>query len=244
MLSIAGFDPSGGAGVLADCKTFEALETYGFGICSAITYQNDVTFQGVEWLQVAEMELQLELLANRFDVSCAKIGLIQDLEQLDVVTNRLRELWPEIKIVWDPILAASSGFVFHESMDFKVLQQVAQKFALITPNLVEIEKLAPGALIEDKARELARVAPVLLKGGHAKGFLVTDIFFSGDNREQFESPRHANAGKHGSGCVLSAAIAAHLARGCSLQSAIEGSRAYTEKFLLSNKTALGFHGTL
>jgi len=242
VLSVAGFDPSGGAGVLADCKTFEAQGVYGFGVCSALTFQNDTQFEGLRWLSLDEITEQLRPLAKRFEVGWVKVGIIESLATLSGLIAELRTLWPSICIVWDPVGAASAGFTFHRSFDRAELIEVLEELALVTPNLTELPLLgAEGEPLKAVAR-LSSHAPVLLKGGHAEGQMATDLLCIEGKVTGFTSARIPNARKHGSGCVLSAAIVAELAKGVSMQDAVTKGRDYIRAFLKSNESELGFHG--
>src|SRR4051812_12759155 len=118
VISFGGLDPSGGAGILADVKTFESLGVMACGISTAITYQNDIDFAGVDWLTNEQIYKQFEKLAERFTFEFAKIGLIKHFSQLLYIVDFLKSHNPEIKIIWDPILKASAGFDFHKDEDF------------------------------------------------------------------------------------------------------------------------------
>src|SRR5690606_34283761 len=113
ILSVAGFDPSGGAGVLADIKTFEAYKTIGLGVSTALTYQTEDSFLGVDWHTEKQLEMQLETLLKRYPVEIAKIGLVESLNSLDHILDILQNYRPGMKIIWDPILKASAEFTFH-----------------------------------------------------------------------------------------------------------------------------------
>jgi len=112
-LSIAGFDPSAGAGVLADIKTFEANGVYGFGVVTALTYQNDIEFDKVEWMDVEKIEEQVAVLLRRFKMRHVKIGLIENIEVLDRLVQFLKTSISDPVIIYDPIIKASAGFTFH-----------------------------------------------------------------------------------------------------------------------------------
>lgn len=238
-LSIAGFDPSGGAGVLADIKTFENTGVYGLGACSAITFQNDSEFIGVDWLTEEQIVKQLVPLLNRFDIKTAKFGIVRDLTVFSNLVSLLTERG--IKIVWDPIVSASAGFVFHQTINSSELEDILPRLSLITPNWNEIEVLAPGDSQIDATKKLSEFCPVLLKGGHAPGDSVTDYLISNGEVYEFSAPRFPGAKKHGSGCVLSAAITAALAKGLSLVDSCNAGRGYVRNFLLSNNNLLGYH---
>jgi hydroxymethylpyrimidine/phosphomethylpyrimidine kinase len=242
VLSVAGFDPSGGAGVLADCKTFESRAVYGVGVCTAITYQNDTEFAGLEWLNLEQIKSQLAPLADRFEIGWAKIGIIRDLPVLAELIEELQRLWPSICIVWDPVGAASAGFTFHTSFERSQLIELLEQLALVTPNIPELSLLGGAGEPLKVAAGLSKHAPILLKGGHAEGQMVTDLLCVDGAVTGFSSARIENARKHGSGCVLSAALVAELAKGCSLQSAVTNAREYIRRFLRSTEAVLGLHG--
>lgn len=229
-LSIAGHDPSGGAGLLADIKTFEQLNSYGLGVSSAITFQNDVEFIGIEWLQFKHIEAQLEPL-KKFPVRSVKIGLIQNLEVLIQLVDLLQSSYGNVPIVWDPVLNASAGFTFHSNLELTSLD--LHKLELITPNSIEYQQLG---------LEKFLTANILLKGGHADSGKGTDTLYLKDKYIEIEGkPFSDDADKHGTGCVLSAAITAFIAQEESLENACRKGKQYVEKFMLSNKTYLGYH---
>lgn len=240
-LSIAGFDPSAGAGILADIKTFESIGVYGLGICSAITYQNDVSFERVDWIKKEQIIEQFDVLSKRFKIAFVKIGLIEDLETLLYILNYLKSCNKEIKIVWDPILKASAGFDFHRSLDAEKLKATCKQLYLITPNREEIKQLVAGLSEEEGAKELSKQCAVLLKGGHADGEKSTDILFENASQHAYKSDRIDNGSKHGSGCVLSSAVTGYLAKGDTLNEACEKAKQYINEYLASSKTLLGFH---
>src|ERR1700757_2780075 len=117
VLSIAGFDPSGGAGILADIKTFEGNKVYGLGVISANTFQNDKEFKKVDWIPVEKIIEQIDILKTRFEFEYVKIGLIENLEVLNVIISHLTSHIPHLNIIWDPILKASAGYEFHKEVD-------------------------------------------------------------------------------------------------------------------------------
>jgi hydroxymethylpyrimidine/phosphomethylpyrimidine kinase len=242
VLSIAGTDPSGGAGVFADLKTLEAHRVNGLGVVSAITCQTDTEFFGVDWVQPAGIMAQAEAVLRRFPVSVAKIGLVQDLEVLKALVGFLLAARPGLKILWDPIGQASAGYVFHGEPDPGLLQEILGQIYLVTPNVPESRQLAPAEKAEDSARQLSRHCHVLLKGGHQEEKPGRDQLWLTSGEVYAYRPRTARVSpKHGSGCVLSAAIAANLAQGNQLPRAVLRAKQYTTRFLSSNDSLLGYH---
>ena len=240
-LSIAGFDPSGGAGILADIKTFENIGVYGFGVCSALTYQNDEEFIHVDWIDLDKIKEQILVLFKRFKIDFIKIGLIENFSVLLQLVKWIRSKNPEVKIIWDPILKASAGFEFHSVKNYDILIEILKNINLLTPNIPEMKLLYSFDEAEKNALEISRFCKVYLKGGHTQNKIVTDILFLKNEQLKFDSKKFNNHEKHGSGCVLSAAILANLAKGKSIEVACKLAKKYTEHFLLSNTTLLGYH---
>jgi len=240
-LTIAGFDPSAGAGVLADVKTLEASGVYGLAACTALTVQNDVAFERVNWVGLPEIQDQIRLLLARFDIGVVKIGLIKSLPLLRELIGWLKARKPAVQIVWDPVLKATAGYEFHARPEAGLLQAICRELALITPNQPEALRLLPAATAEEAAETLAAWCPVLLKGGHATGHFATDVLLLPEVRHALATPRLPHGAKHGSGCVLSAAVLARLALGDDLPAACWAGKAYTAAFLGSNDTLLGYH---
>jgi len=243
-LSLAGFDPSAGAGLLADVKTLEASGVYGLGVCTALTVQNDVAFERVHWVSAADIRDQIRMLFVRFQVGFVKIGLVESLPRLLELVGWLKGQNPRLQLVWDPVLRATAGYEFHRKPDRELLRALCAEMALITPNRPEMLRLWPsGELAERAAETVSAFCPVLLKGGHEEGLLATDVLLEGGRRHEFSVPRLAHGEKHGSGCVLSAAVLAGLAKGQNLVDACRAGKEYTTAFLASNNTLLGYHST-
>lgn len=241
VLSIAGFDPSGGAGILADIKTFEANQVCGMGVLSALTFQNDILFQELKWIETDEILQQVAVLQKRFEFSVVKIGLIQDLEVLKIIIKALKQALPGCQIIWDPIVKASAGFQFHKHFEREQLFAVLENCFLITPNIEEVVFLAGIDKPMDAAQLLAKYCNVLLKGGHSKEEPGVDFLFMQDQVEKIFPTGKVVFAKHGSGCVLSSAIASNLAKGNDLTKSCREAKIYVEQFLSSNETLLGTH---
>ena len=240
-LTIAGFDPSAGAGVLADVKALEASGVYGLAACTALTVQNDVQFERVSWVGLADIQDQIRVLLARFSVGFVKIGLIESLPVLLKLISWLKAQNPAVQVIWDPVLKATAGYEFHARPDAELLQAICRELALITPNQPEALRLMPAASPEAAAETLAAWCPVLLKGGHDTAALATDVLLASGGRHTLSTPRLPHGEKHGSGCVLSAAVLARLALGDDLGAACRAGKAYTAAFLGSNETLLGYH---
>ena len=240
VMSIAGFDPSSGAGISADLKTFEATGSYGLGVCSGVTFQNEVTYQGTHWMAFEEIRKQCELQFDRHLPEYLKIGLIEDFTTLDLLTAWIRRTYPWMKIVWDPILKASAGYTFHTTNQL-LLDSVLKRLYLITPNTVELRELF-GTEDPDSLQDIAGKyrLNILWKGGHNEGKEVTDCLITPSDISRFTVSR-SRYGKHGTGCILSAALVSALAQGKSLEEACNQAQLYVAKVIISNNSELSFH---
>ncbi|GAB3828181.1 hydroxymethylpyrimidine/phosphomethylpyrimidine kinase [Pontibacter rugosus] len=240
-LTIAGFDPSGGAGLTADIKTFEALKVQGLSVCTALTYQHESEFEGVDWLNTEQLKHQLTILLRKYKVPFAKIGLVQSMEVLQQLIKLMHQLSPDTNLIWDPILKASAGFTFHEQVQAEQLKELCRQLYLITPNWLEMQQLMPDKPAPEAAAQLSQYCHVLLKGGHNQEKPGYDYLYYKGEAKSFRPKQQVQIGKHGSGCVLSAAVTALLAQGYPLHKACRKAKDYTTRFLNSNSTLLGYH---
>jgi hydroxymethylpyrimidine/phosphomethylpyrimidine kinase len=240
VLSIAGFDPSAGAGVLADIKTFEANKVYGMGVITANTFQDESEFDSVDWVSSEDTIKQCEVLIRKHKIANAKIGLIKDLDEMTSLVSYL--ISHVSHLIWDPILKASAGYEFHTKMEKQKLSSILDKIFLLTPNTEEVIALSGIKDPVEGAKKLAEHCHVLLKGGHDNNNKGKDLLFTKEGKQFSFNPKKKNVSpKHGSGCVLSAAITANLANGYKIHSACLRAKQYTETVLASNKTLLGYH---
>ncbi|MBS0025984.1 hydroxymethylpyrimidine/phosphomethylpyrimidine kinase [Chitinophaga sp. 22321] len=241
VMSFAGLDPSGGAGLLADIKTFEQHRVYGMGVCTAITIQTPNQFVSVEWLPVTHILAQAKPLLTACQLKYCKIGIVADLQSLLELVRQIKLLSPGIRIILDPVLKASAGYTFHNTIQLQSWKELLSEIYLLTPNYDEALLLAGGADGEAAARQLSDHCAVLLKGGHHKSKPGYDTLYTGDVIHTFEPVLRNVYPKHGSGCVLSAAVTAGLAQGQSLEEACANGKAYTEKLLASHSSLTGYH---
>jgi len=243
-MSLAGLDPSAGAGLLADIKTFETLGTYGLGVCTALTVQTDTRFLSVEWQSAEQIIAQATPLLETFPVDYCKIGIVQDADTILEVIQAIRALQPDIRFILDPVLKASAGYTFHNTARLSVWQEVLQQVYLLTPNYHEALLLSGKEDGHAAAIALAAHSAVLLKGGHRQERQGVDTLYIG-RTDMIDIPAGNTAvfPKHGSGCVLSAAITAQLTAGSSLPAACITAKLYTEKYLASHSSLLGYHIT-
>ena len=242
-ISIAGFDPSGGAGVLADIKTFENYRVYGFGVSTSITFQSENSFKGVKWLEFDDIENQLNALNGIEYINFVKIGLVKDLYQLKKLVNLFISINKDVKIIWDPVLKASSGFNFNHHISKELLYSVLRKVYLVTPNWEEYKILFKGINPDYICKEILEnsLCKILVKGGHKGGNNSMDILYSQSQMRSFDEKRIEDHDKHGTGCVLSSAITSNLAKGKDLISAIKLGKGYVTGFIKSSNMLLGYH---
>jgi hydroxymethylpyrimidine/phosphomethylpyrimidine kinase len=241
ILSIAGFDPCGGAGVLADVKTFEQHGCTGMAVQTANTIQTESEFKSVNWIDESIVFTQLDFLLSSYQFKYVKIGLIPSLTFFKTVVEKCKTANRKVKIIWDPVLSASSGFSFGQ--DLSDLKEILNELYLITPNWSEVQTLSSSENGKEGAKILSEYVKVYLKGGHNPDDLGKDFLFENSESQTF-NPKARNMTyyeKHGSGCVLSSAIAANLANGYLLQKSCLKSKRYIEGVLASSKTFLGRH---
>lgn len=237
VLSIAGFDPSGGAGILADSKTFESIGVQGFAACTAITFQRDDLLESVDWLPADKIIHQVELLLQKFTIAYCKIGLVENFDSLKQIIDYLSS--KNIKIILDPILKSSSGFQVHTATE--ALLPLLEKIHVLTPNFDEMKFIFNGNIKSKAAQNILQKTNIFLKGGHNTKRLGTDYLFTKDYALPLAPKKGEYFPKHGSGCILSSAITAYLAMGNDLKTACFKAKEYTANALSSNETLLAYH---
>jgi hydroxymethylpyrimidine/phosphomethylpyrimidine kinase len=233
-LTIAGSDSSGGAGIQADLKTFAALGVYGASAITALTAQNT---QGVEAVLVVPPDFvarQIKVVARDLNIAAVKIGMLATGEIIEAVAGALETL-PGVPVVLDPVMVAASGDVLLDEDAIDTLRTVLlPRATLITPNLPEAAKLLGEAEAKDEramseqAIALRRLGAkaVLIKGGHAEGDRAVDLLVDDEGELRLEAARVKTRNTHGTGCTLSSAVAAELAKGMSLREAVASAKTY------------------
>lgn len=239
-LTIAGFDGSAGAGVLADIKTMAHFGVYGEAVCTALTEQNENDFVTPGWVIWDRIEAQLNTLFKSYTFKYVKIGLVEKAKTLKRIVEFVRTKSPDAFILWDPIVSASAGFHFLRATDQEDFVPVMKQLDLVTPNQDEFAFLGLGLSASRDEIALGKDFAVLLKGGHASGKDAVDTLWYGDEQLKFVSPRIPGGGKHGTGCNLSSAILSGIALGKSLPEACQVAKDYMDKFLQSGEGNLGF----
>lgn len=242
VLSIAGFDPSGGAGVLADIKTFEQHKVYGLAIITGNTIQTENGFMKIEWIGIDFVLHSIEVLFEKYDIKVVKIGIVPSLEYLEQIIFQIKNLSDKTKIIWDTVLKSSTKFDFLEIKNQNKLEVILKKLDLITPNYQEILHFFPEEINAEKtALHLSNYCAVLLKGGHNTKELGVDYLFFQKNFKKMSPNKILENEKHGTGCVLSAAISANLSLGFDTETSCLRAKLYIEKLLVSNTSLLGYH---
>jgi hydroxymethylpyrimidine/phosphomethylpyrimidine kinase len=214
VLSIAGSDSGGGAGIQADLKAFAACGVHGMTAITAITAQNTVGVSAVHAIPPEVIVEQVRQVAEDIGVDAVKIGMLGTTETIEAVVEALGHV-PDAPVVLDPVMVAESGArLLDEDAQHALRSTLLPLAAVTTPNLSEAEVLAqtPGSP-DELARRIHRsgVGAVVITGGH--GEHATDLFFDGDRLEEIPGERHESAAAHGSGCTHSSALAAFLALG-------------------------------
>ena len=231
-LTIAGSDSGAGAGIQADLKTFAALGVYGTSALTAITAQNTLGVRAVEELSPAIVAAQIDAVIEDIGADAVKTGMLASAAIIETVAERLGH-HGITQVVVDPVLVAKSGDRLLREDAVQALRQTLLPLALVvTPNLPEAEVLAGMAIrgraeLDEAARRIAAMGAryVLVKGGHAPGDPV-DVLFDGHAFQEFAGPRVQTRNTHGTGCTLSAAIAAYLARGAPVEQAVRRAKHY------------------
>jgi hydroxymethylpyrimidine/phosphomethylpyrimidine kinase len=246
VLSIAGFDPSGGAGALADIKTFAAMGCFGTAAVTSLTFQNTVAVYGAAHQTAEVLRSQIESVIDDFEVAAVKIGMTPTRELIEAVAEIVeKKRLPNVVV--DTVIRSTSGYdLIDEDAVGSLIEQLLPLADVITPNMAEAERLT-GLEAQDldgmkraarrihemsaapKSRRMARRA-VLVKGGHMADE-ATDVLFDGGDFHIFRAPKIETRETRGTGCTLSSAIAALLARGCDVPEAVARAKQYLSEIL-------------
>ena len=233
-LTIAGSDSSGGAGIQADLKTFAALGVYGASAITALTAQNTKGVTGIHPVPAEFVTAQIDAVFSDLDVSAVKIGMVAQRESIDAIVAGLKR-WSPKYVVLDPVMVATSGDRLLAAEAVEALRtRLIPLASVITPNLPEAAALLdePMAIseaeIESQGHRLLALGcrAVLIKGGHGQGIESIDYLVSADGTTALVAPRVATQNTHGTGCSLSSAVAAGLAKGEDLTNAVSNAKAW------------------
>jgi hydroxymethylpyrimidine/phosphomethylpyrimidine kinase len=233
-LTIAGSDSSGGAGIQADLKTFAALGVYGASVITALTAQNTQGVSGIHQVPAEFVTAQIDAVFSDLAVGAVKIGMVAHPPVIDAIVAGLKR-WSPKHVVLDPVMVATSGdrLLAAEAVD-ALRTKLIPLASVITPNLPEAAALldegvaADEAAVERQGRQLLALGckTVLIKGGHGKGAESIDYLVDSSGVTALAAPRVATKNTHGTGCSLSSAIAAGLAKGESMEAAVRNAKAW------------------
>ena len=246
-LTIAGSDSSGSAGIQADLKTFGALGVHGTCVVAALTAQNTQSVEAILPVPPEFVLAQMQAVASDIDVRAIKIGMLATRDNIEAVAEGLKH-FGSAPVVLDPVMASHRGDPLIDESAVDTLKSVLMPRAtLITPNLFEAamllgeEKARNADTMADQARKLCGLGAkaVLVKGGHLDGEAI-DVLSHDGGEERLEAPRHETENTHGTGCTLSSAIAAGLAKGKPLTKAVKDAKVYvTAAIIAADELAVG-----
>ena len=242
VLTIAGSDSGGGAGIQADIKAISAMGCYAASAVTAVTVQNTVGVQAVHPIPLDILEGQIDAVLSDIGAEAVKIGMLHSAEVVELVAGKI-EKYGIRDVVLDPVMVSTSGHRLIEESAVEVIKERLIPLArVLTPNVPEAEMLIGRSILsvddfEDVAMELAKRynVSVFLKAGHLNGEVLTDYFYNAEDNSMtlLSSKRVRTRNTHGTGCTLSSALAAALARGEDLTSAARSAKAYIEKAIIS-----------
>ena len=232
VLTVAGSDSGGGAGVQADLKTFAALGVYGTSAITAITAQNTQGVRRVEPVAADLVAAQIAAVREDFDIGAVKIGMLATSEIAEAVEAAVAGL----KVVYDPVMVASSGDTLMASGFVEASLRLARRVDLATPNLAEAARWLAAKPAQSEVEMVAQgrellargLKAVLMKGGHLPGKAV-DMLVTGQGVRRFSGTRVETQNLHGTGCILSSALVAHIARGSDWPEAVERAKSFVRR---------------
>lgn len=244
VLTIAGSDCSGGAGIQADIKTMSALGVYAASVVTSITAQNTLGVESVHTVTPQIVSSQIRAVMTDFDIRFAKIGMVNDKAAVEAIADSL-DFFPISSLIIDPIMVSSSGTRLMQSDALSSFcTRLVPKAKLLTPNIPEAEILSSMSICceEDKRKAALKImelgcSNLLIKGGHSLGKTKTDSLFvqgeSGELKEYYFTDNTVfTSNTHGTGCTLSAAIVSYMARGCELKDAVAFAKKYVYRALI------------
>jgi hydroxymethylpyrimidine/phosphomethylpyrimidine kinase len=234
VLTIAGSDPSGGAGIQADLKTFAARGVYGMSVLTALTAQNTQGVQDVYNIPPVFIETQINSVMSDVETAAWKTGMLATAEVIGVVAERARHYGVE-RLVVDPVMVAKGGDpLLHPSAREALISELLPLAYVLTPNHHEAQVLTEMSIatVEDMRRAAAQIHTmgpryVVVKGGHLpESSDAIDVLYDGEHYYEFRAPRHATRNTHGTGCTFASAIAAELAKGAAIEEAVRAAKDY------------------
>ena len=249
-LTIAGSDSSGGAGIQADLKSFAALGVYGASVITALTAQNTQGVAGIHQVPADFVTSQIDAVFSDLDIGAVKIGMVAEISVIGAIAAGLAK-WRPNHIVLDPVMVATSGDRLLRADAVEALRaKLIPVASLITPNLPEAAALLDEPVatsenaIADQGKRLLALGSraVLIKGGHGEGKESIDYLVAASGTTQLSAPRVATRNTHGTGCSLSSAITAGLAKGENMETAVRNAKAWVSAAIAAaDRFAVG-HG--
>jgi hydroxymethylpyrimidine/phosphomethylpyrimidine kinase len=232
-LTIAGSDSSGGAGIQADLKTFQALGVFGMSAITAITVQNTQKVYAVQEMKPEIVEGQILCLFEDTSIHAVKIGMVSSIRLVETISNSLKKVRLP-PVVLDPVMISKSGYqLLNQDAQDALIKNLFPLAEVVTPNIYEAEVLIGKKIKDlDEMKDAAQgvlslgAKKVVVKGGHLGGDLSTDILYDGKKYLSLESTRHDTKNTHGTGCTFSSAIAANLALGKDFFDAVTLAKTY------------------
>ncbi|BBB15164.1 phosphomethylpyrimidine kinase [Candidatus Rickettsiella viridis] len=243
VLSIAGTDPSGGAGIQADIKAISATGSYAASVITVLVAQNTQRVRAIQEIPLAFIQQQMDAVFTDLQFAAVKLGMLYKQDIIELVTQNLKKYQPPL-IVLDPVMTTQSGDVLLKPNTINTLMRLFPLVTLITPNIPEAEILLNKKISNRKEMEAAAInlaethqTSVLLKGGHLTSSDSPDIFYNPGQAKVicFDSPRIDTPHTHGTGCTLSSAIASYLAQGYTLHDSIRKAKAYLQQAIAAGK---------
>ncbi|MGE4215264.1 MAG: bifunctional hydroxymethylpyrimidine kinase/phosphomethylpyrimidine kinase [Anaerotignaceae bacterium] len=232
VLTIAGSDTCGGAGIQADLKTFCAHGTYGMSVITAVTVQNTQGVFGCQDITPEIISAQIDAIFTDIDVAAVKVGMVSQIETINAIADKLEQYKPK-NVVIDPVMISKSGFdLLQPQAKDALINRLIPLATVLTPNLPEAEvitgmKIDTIEIMKEAARKIHKMGAknVFVKGGHLEND-ATDILFDGEKITILNGKRFDTKNTHGTGCTISSAIASNLANGLSVEDSIKNAKEY------------------
>jgi len=233
-LTIAGSDSSGGAGIQADLKTFQALGVFGISAITAVTVQNTQKVYDIQEMHPHIVYDQIVCLFDDIDINAVKIGMVASIPLIESIAKALKKVHPP-PVVLDPVMISKSGYrLLDENAQSALIEYLFPLAEVVTPNLHEAEALTDKKIrsideMKTAAKDILKLGAkkVVIKGGHLDEGDATDILFDGHTYEELSGPRIDTKNTHGTGCTFSSAIAANIALGKDFHTAVAEAKTYT-----------------
>ncbi|MBS4534905.1 bifunctional hydroxymethylpyrimidine kinase/phosphomethylpyrimidine kinase [Clostridium sp. D2Q-14] len=233
VLTIAGSDSSGGAGIQADLKTFSAHGVFGMSVITAVTAQNTQGVFDVEDISVDIIKKQIDAIFDDIEVDALKIGMVSQIDTIEAIASKLRKYKPA-NIVLDPVMISKSGYdLLIPEAKGTLIKELLPLSTIVTPNIPEAEVISRMDInsLEEMKKAAMKIYElgarnVLIKGGHREGDTAIDILYNGKDFIDFKSERINTKNTHGTGCTLSSAIASNLARNFNIEDSVLNAKKY------------------